>query len=375
MTTGESIRRARSTRGLTQIELAARAGISRQALGAIESGSYQPGVSVALSLARELGESVENLFGAEGDDTCRYLAASWRDDDVSRGESNTRTRVALGRVGGKLVAVTQAAARLTLVAGGGMLENAAHRRAEVSTFLSPDEIDATLLIAGCDPSVAILADWLARARLPVAAISLGCSSKRALATLLAGRVHAAGVHLRDARDGEYNLSPVRHALGKRHATLVHFGQWELGLATAANNPLQIRGFADIERPKLRIVNREQGSGARAALDEELAKLGLNANRIAGYKNELGGHLEVAAAIANGQADLAVTIRVAAEAYGLDFISFRVERYDLVIPGREMDCAPVVAMLDALNSRRFAREVSQLCGYDTTQMGQVVAHIN
>src|SRR4029077_17134323 len=110
MTTGESIRRARSTRGLTHIELAARAGISRQALGAIESGSYQPGVSVALSLARELGESVENLFGAEGDDSWRHVAASWRDDVNSTGGHNQRTRVALGRVGGKLVAVTQAAA-------------------------------------------------------------------------------------------------------------------------------------------------------------------------------------------------------------------------------------------------------------------------
>ena len=29
------------------------------------------------------------------------------------------------------------------------------------------------------------------------------------------------------------------------------------------------------------------------------------------------------------------------------------------------------MLDALASRRFAREISQLCGYDTAQMGQVV----
>jgi molybdate-binding protein len=274
-----------------------------------------------------------------------------------------------------VVAISQSAARLTLVAGGGMLEHAAHRRAEISTFLSKDEIDATLLIAGCDPAVAILADWLARARSPVATSSLACASEQALATLLAGRVHAAGVHLRDARNGEYNLSPVRAAIGKRRATLIHFGQWELGLATAANNPLKIVGFSDLERPKLRIVNREQGSGARAALDEELARLGLNADRIAGYKNELGGHLEVAAAIASGQADLAVTIRVAAEAYGLDFISIRVERYDLVIPGREMDCAPVVAMLDALNSRRFAGEVSQLCGYDTTQMGQVVARIN
>jgi hypothetical protein len=29
------------------------------------------------------------------------------------------------------------------------------------------------------------------------------------------------------------------------------------------------------------------------------------------------------------------------------------------------------MLDALNSRRFAREVSQLCAYDAIQMGQVI----
>jgi len=377
MTTGEAIRRARSSRGLTQTDLAARAGISRQALGAIESGSYQPGVGVALSLARELGESVESLFGADADDTFRHIAASWRDDDISASELNPRTRVALGRVGGKIVAVTQAAARLTLVAGGGMLEHAAHRRAEVSTFLSKDEIDATLLIAGCDPAVAILADWLARARSPVAAISLACSSKRALAALLAGRVHAAGMHLRDARNGEYNLSPVRHAFGKRHAPviLIHFGQWELGLATAANNPQKISGFSDLERPRLRIVNRELGSGARAALDEDLGKLGLKANRIAGYRDELGGHLEVAAAIASGRADVGVTIRVAAQAYGLDFVPTRVERYDLVIPRREMDFAPVVEMLDALNSRRFAREVSQLCGYDTTQMGQVVARIN
>ncbi len=193
--------------------------------------------------------------------------------------------------------------------------------------------------------------------------------------MLAGRVHAAGVHLRDASNGEYNLSPVRRAIGKRRATLVHFGQWELGLAIAANNPLQIRAFADIERPKLRIVNREQGSGARAALDEEFTKLGVKTNRINGYRNELGGHLEVAAAIASGLADVGVTIRVAAQAYGLDFVPIRVERYDLVMFEREMGSAPVVAMLDALSSRRFAREVSQLCGYDTTQMGQVVARIN
>jgi molybdate-binding protein len=33
--------------------------------------------------------------------------------------------------------------------------------------------------------------------------------------------------------------------------------------------------------------------------------------------------------------------------------------------------PVKAMLEALNSRRFAREINQLCAYDTEQMGKVI----
>ncbi|MFZ1120442.1 MAG: helix-turn-helix domain-containing protein, partial [Candidatus Binataceae bacterium] len=60
---GAMVRRARTARGLTQDELARRAGLSRQALGAIESGAYQPGVGAALALARELDHSVEALFG------------------------------------------------------------------------------------------------------------------------------------------------------------------------------------------------------------------------------------------------------------------------------------------------------------------------
>ncbi len=62
------VRAARVERGLSQADLAHRAGISRQALGAIEAATYLPSVSVALALARELGTTVEALFGEERDD-------------------------------------------------------------------------------------------------------------------------------------------------------------------------------------------------------------------------------------------------------------------------------------------------------------------
>jgi molybdate-binding protein/DNA-binding XRE family transcriptional regulator len=369
---GKTLRQARAARGLNQGELARCAGISRQALSAIETGLYQPSVAVALRLARELGETVENLFGENNEDICKRIDAAWT--DKADPSASAPGRVALARVGGKVVAVVQPAARLALSPAAGTLERVWKKQAEVSTFRLPDEIDATLLVAGCDPSVTILADWLARRRSPVCAVALSCSSSSALAAVVEGRAHAAGVHLRDPQTGEYNLASVRRAMGNRPSLVVNFARWELGLATAVGNRLKISSFADLERRGLRIVNREGGSGARSALDEVLKELGLHPDRIHGYKRELAGHLEVAAAIAAGEADVGVTIRVAANVYGLGFIPVREERYDLVILERENKTPPVRAMLEALNSRRFAREVSQLCAYDTSQMGKVIAPV-
>ena len=51
--------------GLSQQALASRAGISRQALSAIEGGHQNPSVQVALGLSRALGCRVEDLFSLE----------------------------------------------------------------------------------------------------------------------------------------------------------------------------------------------------------------------------------------------------------------------------------------------------------------------
>jgi putative molybdopterin biosynthesis protein len=369
---GKALTRARMARDLTQTELARRAGISRQALGAIESGAYHPGVTIAIRLARELGTSVEALFGESNGETSTVIDASWEGDDRRVRAAATQSRVALARVRGKVIAVAQPAPHLTLAPAAGVLQRARRNRADVATFMLPDEIDSTLLIAGCDPAAAMLVDWLARRQSPIHAVALPCSSQKALRAVVDGRAHVAGVHLRDQKSGEYNLAPIRRALGDRRALVVNFARWELGLATSPGNPLAIRGFDDLKRSGLRIVNREDGSGARSALDQALGELGIDSRRIAGYRFEVGGHLEVAAAIAAGLADAGVTIRLGADAYGLHFIPHREERYDLMIMEQEAESTPIKAMLDALNSRRFAREISQLCAYDTAQMGQILS---
>jgi len=188
-------------------------------------------------------------------------------------------------------------------------------------------------------------------------------------------VHVAGVHLRDPKSGDYNLAQVRRAVGSRRICLFNFACWEVGLATSADNVLGIRDFSDLARADVSIVNRERGSGARQVLDEALVEAGLSPKQIAGYHNEASGHLGVAAAIHDGDADTGVTIRVAAEAYGLGFIPIREERYDLAIPETEMESVPVRRMLDSLNCGRFAREVARICAYDTARMGEELARID
>lgn len=63
--TGNRVRSARRAAELTQAELAARIGASRQTVVAIENGGYAPSVYLALALGRELGRSVEELFTEE----------------------------------------------------------------------------------------------------------------------------------------------------------------------------------------------------------------------------------------------------------------------------------------------------------------------
>jgi putative transcriptional regulator len=57
-----SIRALRDARGLTQAELAARVGVTRQTLIAIEGGRYSPTLELAFQLARVFGVGLDDVF-------------------------------------------------------------------------------------------------------------------------------------------------------------------------------------------------------------------------------------------------------------------------------------------------------------------------
>jgi DNA-binding XRE family transcriptional regulator len=60
---GARVAQARQSAGLSQHALAARIGTTRSTIARIEAGDHSPSVDLALALSRQLGESVEALFG------------------------------------------------------------------------------------------------------------------------------------------------------------------------------------------------------------------------------------------------------------------------------------------------------------------------
>jgi putative transcriptional regulator len=59
------IRHRRSGQGLSQAQLAAAMGVSRQTINSIETGRYLPSLPLAIELARYFDARVEEIFHAD----------------------------------------------------------------------------------------------------------------------------------------------------------------------------------------------------------------------------------------------------------------------------------------------------------------------
>ena len=364
------LRSARLQAGLSQGELAAQAGITRQAISAIEGGKAVPTTAVALRLARALGRRVEDVFRLV--DELPRVEAELLGGTEPIGD---RVRVQVAEIGGRLIARPLAGAdgvTLALTRANGIARRPGRgRRATVELFGDPERLGNTVVMVGCDPAMGLLADHLRRRHPTMELAWQGGNSLSALEAVARGEAHLAGSHLLDPVSGEYNAPFARRLLGP-DVRLVTFSLWEQGFIVRPENPKRISTVADLPRPGTRIVNREPGSGARALLESELARAAIAPQRVAGYDAVVRSHLAAAEAVAAGLADVAVGVRAAAQALGLAFLPLARERYDLAIPARFFELAPVQALLETLTSPLFRLEVEALGGYDVSPMGEQVA---
>lgn len=341
-------------------DLTARAGVTRQALHAIESGAYLPGVLVALRLARALGCEVEDLFALPAPTV----------EALSLGEVAAPARVQLAWVGERLLALPLTGERALSTPADGMATGPlGGGRVAVETFASPDVAQSTGVVLGCDPSLGLLPAHALRLAPRTRLLWRPCSSLEALRGVARGEAHAAGIHLWDAPSATSNLPAVERELPGRQAHLITLWSWEQGLIVARGNPKKLRGVGDLARGA-RLVNREEGAGSRLLLDAWLAEGGLSGKALPGYDRAVNSHLAVAEAIARGEADAGPGPRAAATALGLDFVAVQRERFDLVVPREHLAHPAIVALLNVVREDAFRAELSALGGYDPARAGEL-----
>ena len=385
---GARLRLARQARGLSQQQLAGVAGVTRQAVSAVESGHSDPSLRVALGLARALGMTVEELFGP-GDLGDPVLAQPVAAVD------GPGSRVALATVGDTFVALplhADTAARLGFSPAGGLAVGSPSAPAGVSRGvrepwnlvpvrpIGPPR--PTVVVAGCDPALPLLETPLALLDPPLAFAWWPCGSGEALRLAAAGLVHAAGVHrvgpagppAPTAPPGPTAPSGPWPGSGPGDAAdipggveVVGFASWREGLVVRPGT--HVRGLDDVARQGLRLVNREPGAQARALLDRERLRFRLDPAELPGYDSRAAGHLQVAAAIVGGLADAGVSSEPAALAYGLDFIPLAAERFDLVLPAKHAASREVQGLLKVLTSPWLLAQLASLPGYDAGRCGE------
>jgi putative molybdopterin biosynthesis protein len=394
-TAGPRLRLARQARGFSQQQLAWMAGVSRQAVSAVEAGHSDPSLRVAFALAQALGVTVEELFGP-ADLAPPVAAIPVAPPDEPGG------RVLLAPVGDRFVALPlrgDAAAGMGFVAAGGQAvrpATALPATALPATALPATALPATgaagpaagpagragdtiavrpigpprptLVVAGCDPALPLLAPPLALLDPPVAFAWWPCGSGEALRLAAAGLVHVAGVHLRDA-DGGYNATAASHLPGG--AEVVGFTAWREGLVLKPELGSAITGVDSLVKDGRRVVNREAGAEARRLLDRELGRLGIDRAELPGYDTRAAGHLQVASAVAARLADAGVASEPVARVYGLDFVPLADERFDLVLPGAHLGSREVQGLLKVLASPWLLAQLASLPGYDLASCGDRV----
>jgi molybdate-binding protein len=297
------------------------------------------------------------------DDLTRKLAALVIEEGLTPGSALPSVRRLAADEGSSPATVQRAYAAL---ARNGVVVLAERRGARVA---AGGELAARrLLRAGAafrlagsdDPALALL---LAHAGDEI--VMVGASgSFRGLTALWRNDADGAALHLRH-RDGTYNAPFARALLADRDPVLVHLWQREQGLIVPAGNPQEIRDAAAL--PSVRVAQRPRGTGTRTLMDRLVLAAGGTPESVVGPEVEL--HLDVAVAVATGEADTGLGLRSAARTFGLDFVPLASEPFEIATTRAQS--GGLEPLLRALAQPDVHSHVEALGGYDLSRAGDVV----
>ena len=241
-----------------------------------------------------------------------------------------------------------------------------------STLLTPDkQEEPELIISGQDVVLDILANYLQQEGVSTARTYL--NSFEGLLSLYQDNIQVAACHLFDGFD--YNNSFVRSLMPGIPAVLVNVSYRTQGFYVQKGNPKQIKGWSDLGREDITVLNRRVGSSARILMDTQLKRLGIPATKVKGYDRIMKSHLTMAAAVAAGEADLAIgTERISRQMENLDFIPLLEERFDFVIKKEILESEPIQKLLKILKDPVFRKEIAHFSGNDYRDLGKIITEV-
>jgi putative molybdopterin biosynthesis protein len=228
-----------------------------------------------------------------------------------------------------------------------------------------------LLAAGSDdPSLGVLRELFEERTKPASFFLNPVGSSGGLAALRDGVADLATSHILDAATGEYNLSLVKNLFGAK-AVVVQLFCRQLGLVVARGNPMKLRTIGDLARPRVRIINRQIGSGTRLYLDQTLRRLKINSRNLNGYEATVATHLEVGSKVLRGEVDTGLATMTTARMLGRDFVPLARERFDAVIPEERFFSPAIQILMSVVGSHEFRGRLEVLGGYDSADSGRIV----
>ena len=326
--------------GLTQAELAARAGVSRQLVAAVEAGHNTPAVDAALGLARALTTSVEELFADTPPDVVPALGGHLPDGAPLR----------VGRVADQLVAAELAdhgIAGASWAKPDGVLQAGKLR-------LFPGATPAGIVLAGCDPALGV-AEAMLDGLGPRSLLAISAPTGTALRALKRGGVHAAVVHGIPSELPKPPIPVVRW----------HLARWQVGLAIAPKIPGD--SLEAVLRRGVPIAQRDPAAASQQAFERASAKTGITQPPPGPRAT---GHIDAAriAATINGAA---ITTEAAAHAFDLRFLALEDHTVELWLAERWLDHPGASALGNLLATSAFTERVAYFAGYDLAGCGTLI----
>lgn len=190
-----------------------------------------------------------------------------------------------------------------------------------------------------------------------------------LAALAARQAIAAAVHVPDPDSGGFNEAAARAELPGEPLVGLIWAWREQGLILPPGNPRGLASVQDLARG-VTVAGRQSRAGSHLLLIHLLNEAGLRLDTLRFLPAPAASEDEVAAAVADGRADVGFGIRAEAALRGLAFVPLVRERFDLVARPRDWFEPPLQALLAFARAEAFRQRAARLGGYDVAQTGGV-----